>query len=149
MRDYRWSSHRAYLGLRTPPPWLCTDHVFDGWNAHDIDRFVDRPLDSVQRPIDCDVARLIEAIELVLAERGLSAERRLGAVARQIALVWLMENTAMADTSLMGAFGIERIGTLRTAASRARGLMRGQPELWEVQSSAVGLLSPVLITSRV
>jgi putative transposase len=149
VRDYRWSSHRAYLGLRTPPPWLCTDHVFDGWTVDEIDRFIDQPVDSVARPIDCDIARLVQAIELVLAQRGLSAERRLGAVARQVALAWLAENTRIQDTSLMDAFGVERIGTLRTAISRARNLMRSEPELRDVQSRAVGLLTPAAITSRV
>ena len=149
MRDYRWSSHRAYLGLRTPPPWLCTDHIFDGWNAQQVDRFIDRPLDSVAQAIDHDVVALVQAIELVLAERGLSAERRLGAVARQLALLWLTENATMHDALLMEAFDIERIGTLRTAISRARALLRSDPELGEVQSNAVGLLAPVSITSRV
>ena len=148
-RDYRWSSHRAYLDLRTPPPWLCTDHVFDGWNAQQIDRFVDQPLNSVAQSIECDIGALVEAIELVLAQRGLSTERRLGAVARQVALVWLTENAKVPDTCLMDAFGIERIGALRTAISRARTLMRTEPEIGEVQSRAVGLLAPVPITSRV
>jgi REP element-mobilizing transposase RayT len=149
VRDYRWSSHRAYLGLRTPPPWLCTDHVFDGWAVDEIDRFIDRPLDSVAQPIDGDIAPLVQAIELVLAQQGFSAERRLGAVARQIALAWLTENTTTSDAALMDAFGIERIGTLRTAMSRARNMMRSEPELREVQSRAVGLLAPRPITSRV
>ncbi len=150
VRDYRWSSHRAYLGLRIPPPWLCTDHVFDGWTADEIDRFIDQPLDSAAAPpIAGDVTRLVEAIELVLVQRGLSAERRLGAVARQIALAWLTEHASISDTDVMDAFGIERIGTLRTAISRARHLMRSEPELCEVQSRAVGLLAPAPITSRV
>lgn len=149
VRDYRWSSHRAYLGLRTSPPWLCTDHIFDGWTVDEIDRFIDRPLDPLAQSIDGDIPRLVQAIELVLAQRGLSAERRLGAVARQIALVWLTENTTTTDAALMDAFGIERIGTLRTAVSRARNLMRSEPELRGVQSRAVGLLTSRPITSRV
>ena len=149
VREYRWSSHRAYLGLRTPPPWLCTDHVFEGWTVDDIDRFIDQPLDSVPHPIDRDIAALVRAIELVLAQRGLGAERRLGAVARHVALAWLTENAAMPDTTLMDAFGVDRLGTLRTAISRARTLMRNEPELGEVQARAVGLLTPGPITSRV
>lgn len=149
VRDYRWSSHRAYLGLRTSPPWLCTDHIFDGWTVDEIDRFIDRPLDPLAQSIDGDIPRLVQAIELVLAQRGLSAERRLGAVARQIALVWLTENTTTTDAALMDAFGIERIGTLRTAVSRARNLMQSEPELRGVQSRAVGLLTSRPITLRV
>ncbi len=29
LADYRWSSHRSYLGLRQPPAWLRTDLVLD------------------------------------------------------------------------------------------------------------------------
>jgi REP element-mobilizing transposase RayT len=147
--DYRWSSHRTYLGLRPSPQWLFTDHVFAGWTATDIDRFVEQPLDSSSPPGLDGVAALVETIELVLAERGLSADRRLGAVARQIALAWFAEQMTMPDIALMEAFGIERLGTLRTAISRARTLMRSEPEAHEVQSLAVGLLTVPPITSRV
>jgi REP element-mobilizing transposase RayT len=149
VRDYRWSSHRAYLGLRTPPPWLCTDHVFAGWSAEAIDRFTEQPLASTALPSECGIERLVQAIEFVLAQRGISAERRLGAVARQVALAWFTENTGIPDSYLMEAFGIERIGTLRTAMSRARHLMRSEPELREVQTRTLALLTPVPITSRV
>jgi hypothetical protein len=123
--------------------------VFAGWTATDIDRFVEQPLDSSSPPGLDGVAALVETIELVLAERGLSADRRLGAVARQIALAWFAEQMTMPDIALMEAFGIERLGTLRTAISRARTLMRSEPEAHEVQSLAVGLLTVPPITSRV
>jgi REP element-mobilizing transposase RayT len=148
-RDYRWSSHRVYLGLRTSPPWLCTDHVFRGWASDEVDRFIDEPLGSAMPAARSDVDALIEAVELVLSERGLSAERRLGAVARQLALAWLVENASMSDDILMATFEIDRVGTLRTAVSRARALLRSQPALVDVQRRAVGLISGAPITSRV
>lgn len=148
-RDYRWSSHRAYLGLRRGPRWLCTDRVFDGWTINEIDRFVDEPLGSALPATRSDVDALIEAIELVLAERGLSAERRLGAVARQLALVWLVDNATMSDDAIMAKFGIDRIGTLRTAISRARALLRSESGLADAQQRAVGLLLGKRITTRV
>jgi REP element-mobilizing transposase RayT len=148
-RDYRWSSHRAYLGLRASPPWLCTDHVFGGWASDEVDRFIDEPLGSATPAARSDVDALIEAVELVLSERGLSAERRLGAVARQVALAWLVENASMSDDILMATFEIDRVGTLRTAISRARALLRSQPALVDVQRRAVGLISGAPITSRV
>jgi hypothetical protein len=75
-RDYRWSSHRSYLGLRALPPWLCTDHVFNGWAPAEVDRFVDEPIGSAPLPTQCDVDALIEAVELVLAERCATASSR-------------------------------------------------------------------------
>lgn len=148
-RDYRWSSHRAYLGLRRPPSWLCVDHVLAGWTPEQIDQFVDSPLDSALEPPRPEAAALIETIELVLAERGLGSDRRLGAVARQLALDWLVSHASCSDESLMEVFGIERIGALRTAISRARAVFRDEPGLRDVQQRAVQLLAGASITSRV
>jgi REP element-mobilizing transposase RayT len=140
VRNYRWSSHRAYLGLRTAPPWLVTDHVFRGWTPSEIDQFIERPLDAAPEVRGGDVDLLITTIELVLSERGLGSDRRLGAVARQIALAWLVGEAVLPDSALMDAFGIDRLGTLRTAISRARALLRSEPALVDVQSRAISLL---------
>ncbi len=148
-KEYRWSSHRTYLGLRSKPEWMCTSTVLDGWQLDAFDRFVDEPLGAPAKATAVDARRLIETIELVLAERGLTAERRIGAVARQIALVYLADAASVPNDALMAAFGIERLGTLRTAISRARMLMRSDPCFIDVQSRAVGLLTCAAITSRV
>jgi REP element-mobilizing transposase RayT len=147
--DYRWSSHPAYLGFRRTPPWLCTDLVFSGWTGEMIDRFVDDPLDSTLQRSPVDLDALVGAIELVLAERGLSADRRRGAVARQLALAWMVENVRLPEAALMEYFRIDRVGTLRTAISRARALVRLEPDLHNAQRRAVGLLASTPITSRV
>jgi REP element-mobilizing transposase RayT len=149
VRNYRWSSHRAYLGLRKPPPWLVTDRVFRGWTSAEIDQFIEQPLDAVPAMTVPAVDTLITTIELVLSERGLNADQRLGAVARQIALAWLVDEVRLANSAIMEVFGIDRLGTLRTAISRARALMRNQPEFADVQSRAVSLLAAAPITSRV
>jgi len=148
-KEYRWSSHRTYLGLREKPEWMRTTTVLEGWGLDAFDQFVDEPLGSMPEPTAPASERLIEAVELVLAERGLTAERRVGAVARQIALVYLVDVVAMPNAALMAAFEIERLGTLRTAISRARMLMRSEQGLLDVQSKAVGLLTAAPITSRV
>ena len=149
VRNYRWSSHRAYLGLRTPPPWLVTDHVFRGWSSPEIDQFIERPLDASPLATGCDVETLITTIGLVLSERGLGSGRRLGAVARQLALAWLVDEMGLPDSALMDAFGIDRPGALRTAISRARALLHSEPALIDVQSRAISLLAPLPVTSRV
>jgi REP element-mobilizing transposase RayT len=149
VRKYRWSSHRAYLGLRTPPSWLRTDRLFEGWTVEEIDRFVELPRDDVAAPADFDVSGLVRGMELILSERGLSSERRLGAVARQLALVVLLDESQMSEGAVMQAFGIERLGALRTAASRARALLRAEPELLDAQRRGVNLLFAAPITARV
>ena len=42
LADYRWSSHRTYLGLRRTPSWMRTDEVLSHWNGDRaaFDRFV-------------------------------------------------------------------------------------------------------------
>lgn len=114
-----------------------------------IDRFVDDPLDSTRQESPVDVDALVGAIELVLAERGLSADRRRGAVARQLALAWLVENALVPESALMECFQIDRIGTLRTAISRARALVTTEPDLCDAQRRAAGLLAGAAVTSRV
>ncbi len=69
--DYRWSSHRAYLGHRRPPPWLRTDVVMEHFGG-DVGAFAafieadhrERRPDGVQ--LDPDV--LSATVELVLDE---------------------------------------------------------------------------------
>jgi REP element-mobilizing transposase RayT len=148
-KDYRWSSHRTYLGLRRTPAWMETSTVLNGWNLDAFDQFVDQPLGAVLAPEALDAAHLVETIELVLAERGLTSERRLGAVARQIALAYLVDVVATPEDALMTMFHIERCGTLRTAISRSRALMRSDPVFADVQARALDLLTGALITSRV
>lgn len=140
-REYRWSSHRAYLGLRTPPPWLHTDLVFRGWTVEEVDRFVELPLGAASPPYDVGVSDLMRAVELVLAERGLTSQRRAGAVARQIALAWLVDEVGAPERAVTGAFEIESVGALRTAISRARTLMRNEPQLCDVRSRSLNLLA--------
>ncbi len=148
-KEYRWSSHRTYLGLRRKPEWMRIATVLDGWEVADFDRFVDAPLGSTAPAITCDVGVLIETIELILAERGLGPERRIGAVARQLALAYLVDVVALPEDTLMTTFQFERRGTLRTALSRARKLLRSAPGFADVQLRAVGLLAGSPITSRV
>ena len=148
-RDYRWSSHRTYLGLRRRPEWLRTSLALDAGDVDAFDRFVDGPLGGRPTPTDVDIGRLIETIELVLAERGLSADRRVGAVARQIALAYVVDELAPPEDTVMAAFGLERRGALRTAVSRARKLARSEPAFIEVQMRAVDLLVGASVTTRV
>jgi REP element-mobilizing transposase RayT len=148
-RDYRWSSHRTYLGLRRKPPWLQTSPVLDGWEPDEFDRFVDEPLGTSSAPSGLDAGRLIETVELVLAERGLGPDRRVGAVARQIALAYLVDVLEMPEDDVMTMVGVEQRGAMRTALWRARKLMRSEPGLTDAQTRAVGLLSCAPITSRV
>ena len=148
-REYRWSSHRTYLGFRRTPEWMRTATVLDGWDLDAFERFVDEPLGPTREPPTADFGRLVETIELVLAERGLGAERRVGAVARQLAISYLLDECGVSERVVAGVLGIERPGTLRMAISRARKLLQMEPGLVDAQRRAVDLLAGTPITSRV
>jgi REP element-mobilizing transposase RayT len=121
---YRWSSHRTYLGHRTPPPWMFTSTVlahFAG-DAHAFHAFVsDEP---VVRPVaDLSAEQLemlIDAISLALAQQGVDDGGRLGARSRAAALAWADQSAGVEHARLMELFGVDSSGALRSARSRAR-----------------------------
>ena len=127
-RDYRWSSHRTYLGLRRKPDWLCTSPVLDGWEPTGFDRFVDGDLGSLSR-IDADQLRaMLAATELVLAERGSPTDARLGAVARKVVLAWASAHPAADQVVIREVFGLSSQAALRKATLRARSMVGTDPE---------------------
>ncbi len=140
VREYRWSSHRTYLGLRRKPEWLCTTTVLDGWDPDEFDRFVE---DDVQPPCRADVHllhSLVEAAELVLAERGAPADARSGAVARKVVLAWAKASAASTDDALMEFFELRNAEALRKASLRARSLIADDPGLVAVMSKVMELV---------
>ena len=140
-KDYRWSSHRTYLGLRRKPDWLCTSTVLDGWGHGEFDRFVD---EVIEGPSQADAALLrsmVDATELVLAERGAPAGARLGAVARKIILAWAKTNAAAPDDVLMQVFELKTSGALRKASQRARTFVGADRECIEALAKVTDLVA--------
>jgi len=140
-RDYRWSSHRTYLGLRRKPEWMCTATVLQGWDLDAFDRFVDGDLRAPRRVDGHELRTMVAATELVLAERGAPADARSGAVARKAVLAWVTTNAAAADHVLMESFGLKSVGALRKASSRARSMVEVEPELDVVMSKVLDLVA--------
>jgi REP element-mobilizing transposase RayT len=139
-RDYRWSSHRTYLGLRRKPAWLFTSTVLAGWEPEAFDRFVDDDSPSTGRP-DADLLRaMVTAAELVLAERGSPADARLGAVARRVVLAWAIATSAASDDVFMDCFALSA-SALQKAASRARATVAADAELGVVMSKVIDLVA--------
>jgi len=149
VRDHRWSSHRTYLGLRRCPPWLDTTHVLGRWDVDAFDRFVHddvRPLKDSSEPM---IRSLIAATELVLVERGLRCDARLGASARRIVLAWASETRTASEEMMMSALGIDNARAFQRAAQRAAASMRAEPEFRAVLSRALDLLADTTATTRV
>jgi hypothetical protein len=140
-KDYRWSSHRTYLGLRRKPDWLCTSTVLDGWGRDEFDRFVD---EGTEGPSQADAALLrsmVDATTLVLAERGAPADARLGAVASKIILAWAKTNAAASDDVLMQVFELKTVGALRKASQRARTFVGADRECAEALAKVMDLVA--------
>ena len=75
----------AYLGLRTPPPWMRMDKVLSqfGGDRRAFDEFVreERVAGSVSDVTVDDLRSLVEAITLVLAQQGVDDRARAAALA--------------------------------------------------------------------
>ena len=140
-KEYRWSSHRTYLGLRSKPAWLCTSPVLDGWDVDEFDRFVDGELGAPRRADEALLRAMIEAAELVLAECGSPIDARLGAVARKLVLAWAKSSALAPDDVLMTVFGLPSAGALRKAALRAGAVVRSDPNLAFASSKVIDLVA--------
>ena len=76
---YRWSSHRAYLGLRRPALWLRTDVVLAHFGGdrdafHEFVRIDDA--DRSTEPGPADLVAMLGAANLVVLELGLGDQGR-------------------------------------------------------------------------
>ncbi len=120
---YRWSSHRAYLGLRRPALWLRTDVVLAHFGGdrdafHEFVRIDDA--DRSTEPGPADLVAMLGAANLVVLELGLGDQGRAAAVARSIALCWADQCAEYDAATLMEVLDIPSAGALRTARSRVR-----------------------------
>jgi REP element-mobilizing transposase RayT len=142
--DYRWSSHRTYLGHRRTPRWLNTSTVlnlFDDDRAA-FDRFVlgslrDRGQATFDRPEA--VARLDDAIRLIIAELGVRSDET-RSLARSGALA-VAAGLEVHDRQAFAEFyDVETPGALRVACSRAHHRFTQNRWLREAVERAVELV---------
>jgi putative transposase len=121
--EYRWSSHRSYLGLRRPAPWLRTDVILShfGGDRDAFHRFVRvDETDSKPAPDRCDLVSILSAANLVVLELGLGDQGRGSIVARSVALSWADSWGTFDSSTLMQVLAVPSEGALRAARSRAR-----------------------------
>ena len=146
--NYRWSSHRTYLGLRACPPWLVTSTVLDvfGGDVLAFDHFVAQRPEAAELgvPTIAMIRAVVETAELVLAEKGLHDRGRIEPLARSLTLAWARD-AGVTSESLLEAFDIESITALHSAVSRARSKVRDDQALVEATRLVLSLLSPALL----
>lgn len=120
LEDYRWSSHRSYLGLRQPPAWLSTGTVlFIAGGAESYRNFVEQPCPSDKRQpskVVRQICRISDATPSTLTERGHSQVNE----PRLLLTLAIAELTDKPLTSLVGSFGFTNAATVRSSLRRAR-----------------------------
>jgi REP element-mobilizing transposase RayT len=91
--DYRWSSYRAYLGLRRPPAFLCTEVVLApfGDDRGALARFTESDDTVGLLDASAPVVELLQRVELAIAADDLTSGDDARGVTSRSALVLLAE----------------------------------------------------------
>ena len=119
--EYRWSSHRTYLGLRRRPDWMVTDHVLN-WFGGDIvafDSFVRQRDHDASLSSDVRATDLLGAIDFILGQRC-DDMRRARSQRRAIALTLGQHMLDDEQVALRAALGLNDSSALKTATWRAQ-----------------------------
>jgi REP element-mobilizing transposase RayT len=136
--EYRWSSHRTYLGLRAAPPWMRTDEVLGHWNgsAAAFDEFIRRDVADGRSEIDPPrLQAMVAACAMALDGEEGAATR----LARLLVIGWAT-NSGVDPEVVMRAFGMTR-GAVHSASHRARTRIASAPSLELVVGRAADLTS--------
>jgi hypothetical protein len=139
--NYRWSSHRAYLGHRRPAPWIRTDVVL----AHfaDIGAFSDFVETGVAAGSQWESAieprTLASVVELVLDEVHGSSERALHGIARTVMLMIADRLDGPAADRVLASMGFANADAQLAAIRRARRRAASDPTLAGVADRVVEL----------
>jgi len=144
--DYRWSSHRTYLGHRHRPAWMRTDEVlghfgvdrraFHAFVGDDegggvIERFGPR------RPFDVDV--IAPMVELALDECSDLLESAPQGVARTLMILFAARLSDSDRLALMAQLGFVDAVRISAATRRAMRRAASEPALWMIVERIIDL----------
>jgi REP element-mobilizing transposase RayT len=140
--DYRWSSHRHYLGREPTPDWLRVEQIskwFSDTTA--FDRFVSGSATSpVSIPNPAVAEELLRAVDLLLRERRSASARHVPAQRRAIAIGALPHLDEAARTAVCSSLGlVAGSSAYQQALSRAIRLLNDEVELPLVLERALEL----------
>ena len=134
LSDFRWSSHRSYLGMRRPPGWLKVDMVLGMLGGPSAYRsFVEDDLDE-----ESPLGVLIEEVERLTGAGpdDLHQSRRGSTnIPRQLLAVAVAELAIAPLEELAASLGYSSGGSLRSAVRRARKLRMSDAEFRELCNS--------------
>jgi REP element-mobilizing transposase RayT len=141
--DFRWSSHRSYLGFRRPPTWLTTEWIL-GWfdSRADFAAFVDGP-ESLPTLVDPTITAttLLDAVDAILTERAVHRSRALRSQRRAIALAVADQVGSPLSDRVHNALGLETPRAVTSASRRARGWRVEHPETEALVRLVIDLLA--------
>jgi REP element-mobilizing transposase RayT len=140
--EYRWSSHRAYLGHRRPASWLQTDEVLD--HFLDVAHFNDFTSDwTALPPSATPTAADVRSIIRMAIEVHDGSDEPASAQWLDTAVLHLLDASGELDPFRAGIDGLPPTGSQasRSATFRARRRAREHPELIEMAEFAASLLA--------
>lgn len=141
--EYRWSSHRAYLGHRHPASWLDTSRVLDRFDGPaDFHRFVadDRTM-SPPTGFDIDVA--LHSVDFLLQCSDASGGRVNSGDVRAARLALALMAGLDGAGDLARLLDCETDAATQNARSRARRRLDERPGLHDVARLAIDLARPI------
>ncbi len=141
--QYRWSSHRTYLGHRATPSWMRTDFILSQFNGsqgafHD---FVSNESDARPIPVGTDPAVVLAAVRLIVAQ---FEPRLLGSKRPYERVLTTLIATQLAATdrdALYAELGLRSQGAVRTAIYRARQRLVDSPMVEPMLTATQDLLA--------
>jgi len=138
--EYRWSSHRSFLGLRRPPNWLTTAVILSAAGGPSGYRVMVEA-DSSSAPVSADAVRAAVIDITGASPAALSSTRRHQRNdARLLLILGLVELAGLRADSVVGSCGFTTAAAVRSAVRRARAFRRSAPDfaaLWERLQSRV------------
>jgi REP element-mobilizing transposase RayT len=139
--DYRWSSHRAYLGHRRPAAWLRTEDVLGHFaDVGAFSDFVETTGAVRSRPFPAlESNTLASVIDLVLDEVTASSDRAPRGITRTVMLVIAERLSGPAADEVLASLGFANADAQLAALRRARRRVASDPLLAGVADRVVEL----------
>jgi putative transposase len=141
--EYRWSSHRAYLGHRRPAPWLRTDVVLSHFDDNigafadfvETDGSTDRGRDA--SPIEPNV--LAAVVDLVLDEIHGASDRAPHGITRTVMLIVADRLDGPTADQVFASMRFANAASQSAAVRRARRRASSDPALVAVADRVLEL----------
>ena len=141
LADYRWSSHRTYLGLRPAPAWLSLTPVLDWFDTpNDFDAVV-RSDQQVRESITTTVDDLCSALALTIDVLGPDLDRAPQGLVRTVAYLVIDRVDPNTRTALIERLAPSSPDALQQAVWRSQRRARSEPWLLRAADEALALLS--------